>query len=137
MRRQLVGPAVRHPFEARHFREGGIDTLLDIGRIANRLQVKRAAGVGKKEDRLISPQPPPRRTHGLDTLVHPSQPILALLAGSKKLCRLCRGTHWKRSAFDAIAEFLEFLDHSSGAGTLGLGAHGRAPLLVADPLAKN
>src|ERR1039458_9040489 len=55
----------------------------------------------------------------------------------RKTSRSCRVPRWEWSAFYAIAELFELLDHSGSARTLGFGAHLRAPFLVADPLMQN
>ena len=59
------------------------------------------------------------------------------LTGSKNPSHLCPGGGWNWSAFDAVAEFLEFPDHARGARALGLGTHGGSPFLVADPLVED
>src|ERR1039457_5623904 len=55
----------------------------------------------------------------------------------RKTSRSCRVPRWEWSAFYAIAELFELLDHSGSARTLGFGAHLRAPFFVAYPLMQN
>ena len=58
------------------------------------------------------------------------QTLCSLLSSS----RSCQRTRWKWPAFYAIAQLLEFLDHSGRACALRLGTHRRAPFFIADPL---
>ena len=52
------------------------------GLLIHQLDARKHAG---EAGLMTSPQPPPRRAHCLDPLIHLSQPVLALLAGQQVL----------------------------------------------------
>src|ERR1035441_9178183 len=57
--------------------------------------------------------------------------------GSKNPTHSCPGHRRKWTAFYAIAELLEFPDHSRSASALRLGTYRRTAFLVAHPLVQN